>query len=441
MKKRIAAMAMTCLFVLSIGLAACGRETEKLNAQAESDSSTNQADPKPITMTFWRPGTDENGTNYWSRVIADYQKENPNVRIEMESIPWGNEIETKLNAAFASGTSPDVMAYSIASIAQRAGLGQYADLDEYINQWDGKEDMIPNALELGTYLGKTYGLTIQTDPRVFAWRKDWFEEAGLDPSRAPKDWNELAEYAVKLTKREGDTVVRAGMEITTSNSWTFFQGFILQNGGKLMDIENNQPLFDQPEAVEALAYLTDLVLDKKVTIPSDGLKSGEGPFQTGKAAMAYTSPGALDTMYKEDPSLKEKIGISAPIPGKKSAAFCGAQLMFVSSESNKKDAAWDYVKFVLSKEETWKRFEEGGHAPVRMSLRQDFIDRNPERNTAILDTIAVGQGAVKVTYSTKVGDYMSMAAERAYYGEGTPEAALKEEAEKLRKEIPSLIKN
>lgn len=51
----------------------------------------------------------------------------------------------------------------------------------------------------------------------------------------------------------------AGFGIPTATGWTLWQSFVLQNGGKIIDAENNTPLFDSPESIEATQYLIDMV--------------------------------------------------------------------------------------------------------------------------------------------------------------------------------------
>lgn len=77
------------------------------------------------------------------------------------------------------------------SIPQRAGVEQYESLDSYIENWDGKEYMLDSILEAGKYERQIYGLGMRPDARMFVWRKDMFESAGLDPD-PPSDYLERA---------------------------------------------------------------------------------------------------------------------------------------------------------------------------------------------------------------------------------------------------------
>lgn len=438
MIKRIITLCAVLTFLFTALLSGCGGKTEKLNPGDESKQTGTQAGKpaEPKKITFWRAGTEPEWDTHWKQTFAGLEKNN--IKVETAGLPWGNEIETKLNAAYASGTGPDLLHYSIASIAQRAGLGQYASLDDYISKWSDKDDIMESIYDLGKYKGKIYGLGWNPDPRVFVWRKDLFQQAGLDPEKAPKDWKQLAEYAVKLTKKEGNNTVIAGFNIPIANGFQTFQIFSLQNGVALIDVDKNDPLFDKPDAIEAAAYLNDLV-KKGVNIPVDQFKSQGNPWTLGNAAMSYESPQGVAALLKNKPDLAGKIGVAPPLENKAKGTFCGLGLFFISADSKNKDAAWEAVKAAMTKEEMMRRYKELGTPIVRKSLKDEFIKDKPEMNKATFDAISVGQGAAKVIYSTKLNDTISQGLEQAYYGKKSAEQAMKDAAAELRKEIPNLI--
>jgi len=431
MKKRLV-IVLCFILLVSSSLVACGGSTEKLVSKNENSNN------KKVTLKFWRAGTDISENEYWKRVMSEFEAQHEGITIEYSEVPFGNEMETKLNAAFASGTSPDVISYSLASVAQRAHLGQYEPLDQYLEKWEEKDDLIDNVYETGVYKDNLYGIGFIPDPRVLVWRKDMFTDAGLDPESPPQDWETLRDYSLKLTKRDGNTTTVAGFSIPTTNGWTLFQSFVLQNGGKIIDAETNTPLFNSPEAIEATEFLVDLVKEG-TSIPSDANKSSDNLFVNGKAAMAYDSPSAVANLQKTNPDLADKIGIAGPIARKQKATFAGMRLLFMSSQSKEKDLAFEFMTFIMAKEETWKRYKEIGAPIVYNSLKEDYIKDNPEMNSAIFEAVTYGQGAAKVTYAGKISEILNTYIEQAYYGKKSAEQALNDAAEHLLNEMPNLI--
>lgn len=110
--------------------------------------------------------------------------------------------ETKLNAAVLSDTYPDVIQLVLAEVGSRGALGDFEKLDGYVEGWEEKEDLFDSAYEMGKYQGEQVALGIFPNPQVYAFRKDKFVEAGLDPENPPATWEELKNAALALTERE-----------------------------------------------------------------------------------------------------------------------------------------------------------------------------------------------------------------------------------------------
>ena len=92
------------------------------------------------------------------------------------------------------------------------------------------------------------------------WNKDAFKEAGLDPEKAPGNWDEMVEYAKKLTKRDAaGKVTQWGVKIPSSGfPYWLFQGLTTPNDVQLMNEAGTETYFDKPAVIEALQYWVDL---------------------------------------------------------------------------------------------------------------------------------------------------------------------------------------
>jgi ABC-type glycerol-3-phosphate transport system substrate-binding protein len=113
-----------------------------------------------------------------------------------------------------SGIYPDVLGVFLFMIATRGSRDELADLNDYVDKMDDKDDFYENVFEMGSYEDKIVGLCYSPTPILFLYRKDFFIEAGLDPNKPPRNWEELKDYAQRLTKRdENGKVIRAGFDI------------------------------------------------------------------------------------------------------------------------------------------------------------------------------------------------------------------------------------
>lgn len=434
-------------FIMVLQLAACSGtkqvpQSGDVSKQQPTGSSQVKEDNKQSAsgnsqeiakIKFWRIGTEKNKDDYYKGFIERFEAKYPNIKVdEYLGVPT-DSFDTKLNSAFASGTQPDVFCFPINQIAQRAELKQFAQLDEFINKWSDKSDVIDNLFKIGSYKGNVYALPLYLDIKIFAWRKDYFKDAGLDPEKPPKTWEELKDYSRKLTKRDGDKVVRAGFDVPTQNGELYMRMFYKQNGGDSVDESNGELRYEMPETVEALDFLASFKKEN-LTIPYDFYKYSDTPFMYGNAAMTYCGPAELNGLIKNNPDLKDKIGVSAGVERKQKYAFCGAHLMEMAEKSKYKDAAWKFISEIYSTDETWKRVEQLNMPVVRKSLSEKYISSNP-MNKGIMDAINIGGGNPKVTFINVAFTYERQAYEEALFGKKPAAQALKDCADNLRKEI------
>lgn len=440
MKKRTAMLCAAAIGVTSMfGIAGCGNQgNEELVPSVESsDEKADSSDGEKTKLVFLRAGTEEAKKNYWTKVIEAFEAENPDIDIEYQECPYGNDFETKLNTGFASGTAPDVINFTMASMGTRVPLGQYASLDEYVEKWEGKDDFLENALKLGTINDSLYGLAVFADPRVLIYNKEMFEEAGLDPENPPTNWDELLEAQEKLIKKDGDTVVQTGMGIPTSgsNMHQWFSIFMEQNGVKnLVDEDDNTVLINTPEAIEAAEFMQEL--KEMGVIQWDSTNSDQNPFSTGLAAMTFGSDQDFQTWNSG--ALNGKIAMASPMENTKQATFCGMSFLFMSGETKHREEVWRFMEYVSTAENMWERYEELGSAPLRESLKEKFIAEDPEKNQVIYESISCGSGSPKVSYANSVYNIVNEAMEKIMYGVDNPEAALITGAEKIQEEVDNL---
>jgi sn-glycerol 3-phosphate transport system substrate-binding protein len=131
---------------------------------------------------------------------------------------------------------------------------------------------------------------------VLYWNKDAFKEAGLDPEKGPANWDQMVEYAKKLTKTDASgNVTQWGVKIPSSGfPYWLFQGLTTPNDVELMNEAGTETYFDKPAVIEALQYWVDLSAKHKV-MPAGVIEWGTTPkdFFEKKAAMIWTTTGNL----------------------------------------------------------------------------------------------------------------------------------------------------
>ena len=406
-------------------------------AEGKQEASE-QTTGEEVTLKFWFPRANAEADAYWEGIGERFTKKHPNIKIENTILPFPHFDQIpKLKAAKLAGNEPDVFYSYLIFVGLMGTQGEFASLNDYIEDWEGKDDFLPAALRMGNYKGDIVGLGFFPAPNIGVYRKDFAKESGLDPEVPPSDWESLENFAVKTTKTDANNVVtRSGFDLPiVDKGVTFYEPFFRQNGAVYIDEMDQLPKFDEPEMEGALSYLVNLY-NQNVTIPFDMEKRDEVPFVNDRAAMAYLFSSAIPPLLKDRADIKDDIGFAPVIKGPvKKAAFCGYRLMFIYKTSKHKDAAWEFIKFTQTEEEMWNRYEETGIPPVRASLFDKYIQQNPDYNRVFLDYVENGWGKAVVPWNSISNNYLSLAIEAAMRGEKTVPEALSDAQKKTLEEI------
>ncbi|MBT2288430.1 extracellular solute-binding protein [Paenibacillus albidus] len=207
--------------LLSMLVAGCGTSNSGEEAASNAGEKTN--DVVTIKLSNWYAKKMDN----WDVVIAEFEKQHPNIKVEFASAEDNNsnEFYKKLDLAVAGGDDLDVIMFSnMTFLSQRAELGMIEPLDDFLVK-DGIN--FADEYTADTKIdGKVYGLPGKSSQGLVIINENHLKEAGL---KLPKDWtwDQYMEYAKAMTKTEGGKT-RYG---TYFHSWIQY-GYLVQNFGQ-----------------------------------------------------------------------------------------------------------------------------------------------------------------------------------------------------------------
>lgn len=198
--KRIGIFILTGFITLS--LSSCGGEIVSQNEEAKP-----LAVKKTITLEIMNPKV-EIATEF-EKMAEVYEKENPNVKLEILTFGGGASYLDELRARFAAGEGPDIF--------PNGGYEEAKAWKRYLEDLSDQpwvEQAYDEALEPMTMDGKIYGMPINYEGYGFIYNKDLFAKAKID--RLPTTFTELKAAAEKL-QAKGITPFTAGY----SDTWFF----------------------------------------------------------------------------------------------------------------------------------------------------------------------------------------------------------------------------
>src|SRR6266850_983200 len=317
----------------------------------------------PVELTFYYPvAVGGPVTKIIDGLAADFQKENPGIKVKPIYSGTYQETIVKVLTALKSGEPPQMSVL--------LSTDMFSLIDEAATSAEDKawmKSFFPAFMLNSQTGGKTWGIPFQRSTIVLYWNKEIFKEAGLDPNKPPATWAEQVEYAKKLTKRDaGGNVTRWGVQVPSSGfPYWLFQGFTTQNDVLLMNEAGTQTHFDDPRVIEALQYWVDLSARHKVMAPGV-IEWGTTPkdFFERKTAMMWTTTGNLTNVRN---NAKFEFGVAMLPAGRHRGSPTGGGNFYVFKKvpAAQQQAAVKLAKWMTSPERAAQWGIDTGYVAVR----------------------------------------------------------------------------
>ncbi len=388
--------------------------------------------PALVRLTFYYPvGVAGPLARVIDEMVAQFNRETPD--IEVIPVYSGDYDPTmqKVQTAVMGGNPPDLAIVEISEMPTLLAMDAILPLDSYTRAegigW--LRDFYPAFLQNSYSDGKFFGVPFQRSTPVFYWNKEAFREAGLDPDRPPSTWDELEDYAQRLTKRDAaGRVERWGVTISGGwNDW-LFEAFVRQNGAELLNYQRRQVRFDSAEAIEALRFWVKLTQELKVAPPHSTWASTPPDFVGGRTAMLYHSTGIL-TFLKN--SARFPFGVAFQPRKKQYGTPVGGGNFFVFKNVAKRnqDAAWRFIRWMVAPEKAASWSMASGYVAVRKSAydvpaMKEFIAKNPEYLVA-REQLQYAYGKMMAPNFQRLREILKRALDDATGGRISAEAALR----------------
>jgi multiple sugar transport system substrate-binding protein len=395
---------------------------EEAPAPAEEEAVT-------LRLSMFGSADQEQMLDEW---IPKFEEENPNIKVEYKVLDWATGT-TELLASIAGGTGPDVVfAYSV-WIPQWAAQGALSPLEDYFDE----EDFIAPAVELAKWDDHLYALPWSLKVRAYYYRKDIFEEVGLDPEKYPETWDELVDYSQKLTKRDASgNIERVGFWVPTSHPYKTIQVWIpymWSNGGRFFSEDGCKATFNSPEGVEALQLLDDLLNEYEVDEPGT-IQVENVDFAQGRVASDISNI-ATRGMLADAPEVVPFVGMAGTPhkAGKESVSEMGGNYMGISATTEHLPEALSLLEFLALTPDLARRYaaDDLGVPGATVAADEEYFATNPwaERWLEIMDE--TGKGLPQHPTWVEISDTVTKAIDQVYLEGRDPQEALDEAAEKV----------
>ncbi|WP_219527317.1 ABC transporter substrate-binding protein [Nonomuraea guangzhouensis] len=334
------------------------------------------AEPADNAIAVWFPGTNQTEIDLVTKTIVPRFEKETGAKVKVTFLDWP-DLSTKLNAAFAAGTAPDVFGHGPAAVADFVTNDRLEPLTADVATLSQKDrDDLANALPGGQVGGTQYLMPLSMQGNLIAYRAGDFTKAGLDPGKPPATWEAVKEAAKKLTERDGDKITHAGLLLPSHpiGRQQTFAGLLGSAGGAQVSADGKNVTFDSPAGIKALDYFVSVyqgpdAVANQLGVNYQDLPIAQQPLVTGDASMTVLAPQIVQQVVKAKPELDVRV---MPVPAFEGASQgvavggAGPGLM-INKDSRQKDLAWKFISYMISPATSLEYTQGIGAIPARVS--------------------------------------------------------------------------
>ena len=297
------------------------------------------------------------------------------VKVDILSYP---DLLTKMTADFVGHTkSYDLYTTDIVWTGQLAASGATVVLNDLIKRDDAEikvDDIYPVLMNaLGNFKGKQVAFPFAGYANILAYRKDLYEQAGLQPPSTMEDLVAAAYRLTDPTKHIYGFVANGQKGPAVAQDWMQYNK---QMGGDILD-KDGKPALNSAANIKSLTVYKDLF--QKAAPPGavdydwDGRETS---FRQGIVANMQTwSIGAAGYSDPSQSKVVGKVGIIVAPPGKGLPKYygVGGWGLAINKDIDQKqqEAAWLFIKWATSPSVHKELNEKGGGSYIRISETHD----------------------------------------------------------------------
>lgn len=188
--KKILALSIIIMLVSTMFLSACSQDSTDTNS-TEDNTEVQQQEKAEVDIFQFKVEIAEQ----LQKAAREFEKENPNIKVNIETVGGGDDYGAALRAKFQSGQEPDIF-----------NVGGPQDVEDWMTKLEDLSDQpwvdqaLDGILSGATVDDKVYALPFNIEGYGLIYNKAIFEDAGIDASNI-KDFASLKEAVKTLDEK------------------------------------------------------------------------------------------------------------------------------------------------------------------------------------------------------------------------------------------------
>lgn len=288
------------------------------------------------TLEFWTISLQPTFNDYFNGLIAEFEKENPNIKIKWMDYPK-DVIQEKLLTAIASNKAPDVVNLNADIALALADKNALLDVEDYISE-DTKTAFFDGIYDAVKTEQGTIALPWYTTVPVIYINEQILKDNGYPTDKYPTTAEEYFEWAIDVTEKTGVT----GMAMEAN-----IREMLGSSNVPIFNSEQSEILINSDEAVEVIEKFKEVY--NKNANPKEILDQELRAqlYNSKQVVSVYSGTTFVNKFKTTAPEVYENTKV-IPVPFDKSVST--TMYLSVPEKSENKEEAIKFAEMVTNAE-------------------------------------------------------------------------------------------
>ncbi len=293
-------------------------------------------------VEFWTMQLQPEFTDYFNKLIAQFEQENPALKVRWVDVPWA-DMQRKILTAVSAKTAPDVVNLNPDFASQLAQRNAWLTLDGTVSA-EARQQYLPKIWKASTLNDQSFGIPWYLTTRVAIYNTALLKQAGI--SKPPATYAELAQVAKQIKDKTGKYAFFT--TFVPEDSGEVLESFV-QMGVDLVDAQG-KAAFNTPKGKAAFQYWVDLY--KNGLMPKEALTEGHRHaidlYQQGQTAILASGAEFLNTITKNAPTIAKASASAPQITGDTGKKNVAVMNVVIPKDTDVPEAALKFALFVTN---------------------------------------------------------------------------------------------
>jgi multiple sugar transport system substrate-binding protein len=361
------------------------------------------------TLRFWAMGSEG---EIVPKLLGDFERTHPDIRVEVQQLPWHSAHE-KLLTAFVGDATPDLAQLGNTWMPEFAALGALAPLDDEVaaSPVVRPADYFAGNWRTNVQDGALYGVPWYVDTRLLFYRRDRFAAAGFEVP--PTSW---PAWLTALRAIKAEVGADRYAILLPVDEFEQLLALALQQDEPLLRDHDRWGNFRSAAFRRALAFYLGMFVERLAPVATEIQVSNPwDELARGYYACLIHGPWSIGEFRRRLPAAQQALWSTAALPGPTGpgVSLANGSSLVVFRRSSRAKAAWQLIEYLSQPAVQQQFYALTGNLPPRRSAWDDARLASDDAVRAFRDQLERVRPTPQVPEWERIVTEMRVVSERA----------------------------